>query len=401
MQVVYANQTPPTSWKSAIFLAGPTPRKDTLLPSWRPEALRYLKEAGYDGVVFVPEDEDGTWAHNYDDQIEWEELCLNLADIIVFWIPRELTHMPAFTTNDEWGYWKAKDPLKLILGTPPDAPKVRYQRYYAEKLHIPMANNLRDLCALAYVFTTKEEWHTPIGINRVRTGGERFVPLHIWRTPTFQSWYEQLRLAGNTLLSAKVEWVQRLRPRSRTTFYWVLHVDVYIAAEGRNKVNEVVIGRPDISSVLIYEKKPNLLDSRVLLVKEFRSAVNNKSGYILELPGGSSITGNDNPLTVAIGECHEEVGLEFSPERFIRRQSRQLAATGLSHRSHLFSVEVSETEMDDIVRQTGVIRGVESETERTWSLVMTYREILADTSVDWSMLGMITSVLTEETPPAA
>ena len=99
MQIVYANQTPPELWKSAIFLAGPTPRDegdDTPL-SWRPEALRILAELDYDGVVFVPEDADGEWRQSYDNQIEWEELCLNLADVIVFWIPRELVHITGLT----------------------------------------------------------------------------------------------------------------------------------------------------------------------------------------------------------------------------------------------------------------------------------------------------------------
>lgn len=111
--------------------------------------MGYLEALGYEGVVFVPEDEDSTWRHSYDDQVEWEEMCLNYADAIIFWIPRELQHMPAFTTNDEWGFWKARDPMKLVIGTPQDAPKVRYQRYYANKHDIPLRDTLKDSCAAA------------------------------------------------------------------------------------------------------------------------------------------------------------------------------------------------------------------------------------------------------------
>jgi hypothetical protein len=44
--------------------------------------------SGYDGKVFIPEPEDGNWRGNYDDQLEWESTGLNIADVIVFWIPR-------------------------------------------------------------------------------------------------------------------------------------------------------------------------------------------------------------------------------------------------------------------------------------------------------------------------
>ena len=47
------------SLKKSIFLAGPTPRSKEV-KSWRPEAIRLLKEKGFDGVVFVPEFENKT-----------------------------------------------------------------------------------------------------------------------------------------------------------------------------------------------------------------------------------------------------------------------------------------------------------------------------------------------------
>ncbi len=394
MIVVYANQTPPKSWTSAIFLAGPTPRANTGLPSWRPEALRYLEEGGYDGVVFVPEDEDGTWQHNYDAQIEWEELCLNLADIIIFWIPRELTHMPAFTTNDEWGFWKAKDPAKLILGTPKDAPKVRYQRYYAEKLHVPLHDNLRDVCAAAHVHARLGEWTSPLG-KRVRTDGERFVPLHIWRTPSFQTWYGNLLQAGNRLDKATVEWVFRVGANQQFILFWTLHVDIYITAENRHKTNEVVIARPDISTILLYERRMPVRDSRIVIVKEFRSPVSNKDGYVYELAGGSSWKANQDPIKIAVDECSEEVGLTLPSDRFVQHQARQLAATAVTYRAHLFSAALTTAEMDQVVSNSHVTHGVTEDSERTWSLVMTYSEILASETIDWSMLGMIASVLHE------
>ena len=394
MQVIYANQTPPVSWSSAIFLAGPTPRAETTVPSWRPEALKYLADQGYNGVVFVPEDEDGTWLHNYDEQIEWENTCLNFADVIIFWIPRELEQMPGFTTNDEWGAWKKQDPMKLILGTPPDAPKVRYQRYYAEKQNIPVCDSLEDVCFAAFTRAQVLEWKSPLG-KRLRKSGERSIPLHIWNTASFQGWYENLVKAGNRLDNAKVEWVFRVGPTQQFVFFWVLHVDIYITAEDRHKINEVVIGRPDISTIMLYEKHTLVRDSRIVMVKEFRSPVSNKDGYVFELAGGSSWEVDQDPLSVAVEECYEEVGLRLSPNRFVMHHSRQVAATTMAHHAHLFSAELSTAEMDDVVTHERIVHGVHADSERTWAIVMTYGELLDGTSVDWSMIGMIASILTD------
>ena len=389
MTVVYANQLPPTSWTSAIFLAGPTPRKEKDLPpppSWRPAALKFLEVIGYKGVVFVPEDAEGTWLHNYDNQIEWEEKYLNMSDVIIFWIPRELLKMPGYTTNDEWGNWKMQDPLKVVLGTPPDAPKVRYQRYYAEKFHIPVFDNLEATCAAAIAKIGDT------GGTR-RTNGERSVPLHIWRTASFQSWYKNLVTTGNRLDDARVVWVFRVGPKLQFVLFWALHVDIYIAAENRHKMNEVVIGRPDISTILLYERREPLLESRLVIVQEFRSPVSNASGYVFELAGGSSWKQNQNPFEIMVDECKEEAGVQLSPDRFVQHEARQLAATTVTHRAHLFSAELTAQEMDVVADSAEIMRGVEKDSERTWARVFTYGELLAGTTVDWSMIGMIASVL--------
>lgn len=139
--VVYALEEPPEVIGKSIFLAGPTPRKSDVA-SWRPEALRILEETGYDGVVFVPEDRSGIWHGNYDHQVEWEERYLNMADVILFWVPRNMQDMPALTTNDEWGFWK--DSGKVVLGSPKDAPSMRYQQHYARQLGVQVSHTLPD-----------------------------------------------------------------------------------------------------------------------------------------------------------------------------------------------------------------------------------------------------------------
>ena len=138
MNIAYALQP----LNKSIFLAGPTPRS-TEVPSWRPEALSILEEElHFDGTVFVPESEDGQPHHEYDHQLSWEWEALNQATIVVFWVPREKTQMPAFTTNVEFGLLVASG--KLVLGTPPHAEKVGYLRALAERYHVPLFSSLRE-----------------------------------------------------------------------------------------------------------------------------------------------------------------------------------------------------------------------------------------------------------------
>jgi hypothetical protein len=148
MKVIYAHESLPDWSTKSVFLAGPTPRSKDV-ESWRPEALRILSELAYDGYVFVPEDRTGGFNGDYDGQIEWEHEGLHSAEVILFWVPRCLNTMPAFTTNIEFGYWMGKDPGKIIFGTPNDAPKMGYQLYYCDKLSIPVANTLELTISLA------------------------------------------------------------------------------------------------------------------------------------------------------------------------------------------------------------------------------------------------------------
>lgn len=139
MKVIYAKEAFPVSSTKALFLAGPTPRSREVA-SWRPQALAILEAKGYDGVVFVPEPRSGDFDADYIVQVEWEEEGLRLADCILFWVPRNLEHLPGFTTNVEFGWWMHSG--KVVLGAPKEAPSTRYLRYHATKLLIPQAETL-------------------------------------------------------------------------------------------------------------------------------------------------------------------------------------------------------------------------------------------------------------------
>lgn len=158
MQVVYAREP----YFRTIFLAGPTPRNGET-ESWRPEALRHLKELGFDGSVIVPEDRQGQMPkEEREAQRIWERLALDHATLILFWIPRELGKMPAFTTNIEWGRSIERYPRKLILGHPlPKPPKMNYILDDAHENSVPVVHSLRELCSMA-VECFRRHQHGPV-----------------------------------------------------------------------------------------------------------------------------------------------------------------------------------------------------------------------------------------------
>lgn len=384
---VYARESLPTVVRKSIFLAGPTPRKDGT--SWRADAIRGLAELGFDGHVFIPEPRDGVWAKDYLGQVDWEEEALHAADCIVFWVPRDLTGetygcpMPAFTTNDEWGYWKESG--KVVWGSPKWAQKVRYQQHYADKLDVPNGTTLRDTLQAAV---------SRLGGGSERVGGSCQVPLHIWTKPEFQSWLKSQEEAGNRLDGCRVVWTFWVGEKRDFLFAWALHVDMWIGSEGRSKTNEFVLFRTDIAAVVLYaipsaasHSDPMDMDNEVVLVREYRSPVRNDRGFVFEIPGGSSKE-DERARELAAHEVEEETGLKLDPGRLEVVGTRQVAATLSAHVGTVFIARLNTSEMDQLRKQAEP-RGVEADSERTYVEVWTVRDILKEGVVDWATIGMI------------
>ena len=389
MQVVYVGEDMPQTFSKSIFLAGPTPRNREEVTSWRPDAIKLLDDMGYDGVIFVPEDRDGKHKLDYDDQIGWEEKYLNIADCIVFWVPRDISpdskgypKMPAFTTNVEWGFWQ--DSGKVVLGAPEDAENMRYFKHYAEEYKVPFSDTLTDTLRSAM---------DRLGEGAERSGGERYVPLFVWKTASFQSWYKAQTDADNVLETARL--LYTFRPRFKDfVFLWVLQVSVYVSSEDRYKTNEVVVSRPDTSSVMLWHDMgaQSIFDIEVVLVKEFRSPASTPDGFIHELPSGSAH--DDDYEEAAAKELHEETGFYLEPSRLKSIAVRQLAGTFSAHKSHLYSAELTQEEIEWFKSQRDIPHGVEKDTERTFIEVRSIiRPDIQNSLVDWATLGMIYSVI--------
>jgi 8-oxo-dGTP pyrophosphatase MutT (NUDIX family) len=412
VQVVYATEAAPERIAKSMFLAGPSPR-DPSHPNWRIEALDMLERQGYDGVVFIPLPRDGQWNHSYIDQVEWETTHLHMADKVLFWIPRDLNvcrdvakgesaekamNLPAFTTNVEFGLWVGSG--KAILGYPKGAQKVRYLQNHAGHECVPTAHTLAETLALARV---------GMGAGSERVGGEREVPLHIWKLGHFQGWYKSQVAAGNRLDGARLLWSFRVGPTKGFTFAYTLHVNIHIASEGRNKTNEFIFGRPDIATIVAYRHTaqegpgPDLSETEIALIREFRSPARTVDGFIREVPGGSSWKPGEDPFVTMTHELEEETGLgeksgfAIDPNRLRKIGARQLAGTLSVHQAHVFACELTKPEMAFLKKQQAdnVVHGVIEDTERTYVEIHTLGELLEPdrSNLDWSMIGMILTAL--------
>lgn len=111
-----------------IFLAGCTPRDNS--PSWRPEAIQLFEQLGFQGTLIAPE----PFCNDYAAQVEWESYYLHHADIILFWLPRNMkTGMYGLTSNVEFGIHLHGG--KIIYGRPDGSDNNRYLDYCYRKFY--------------------------------------------------------------------------------------------------------------------------------------------------------------------------------------------------------------------------------------------------------------------------
>lgn len=111
----------------SVFLAGPTVRgHQPHLKSWRPDAVKLLREKGFKGNVIIPEFTSPVESDKYRYDIpEWEFEGLIKSHIILVWLPRT-KELIGLTTNWEHGYWVARQRDKMVYGRPDDAYRVQY-----------------------------------------------------------------------------------------------------------------------------------------------------------------------------------------------------------------------------------------------------------------------------------
>lgn len=389
--IVFSDQKIPQKITKSVFLAGPSPRKKEVL-DWRHEALSLFEKNEFNGTIFIPvpkerfygKDDSPDWT--YDNQVDWECKARSVSDIILFWIPRSIDRnkkdlgMPAFTTNIEFG--EDLHSGKIMYGRPDNAEKCRYLDKRILEIKETVYNNLNDF--IIHVISQ-------LGEGSFREGGEVYVPLFIWESEQFQSWYTQLKENGNKLVHAKL--LHHMKFSNGYLFSFILSVNIWVESEQRFKSNEFVFSRKDISSILPYYKEGN--ETFVVLVKEFRSPVRNEAGLVYELPGGSALKPGVNPQENAQHELEEETGIHIDDlSRFIFVKNKQLCATLSSHHSYLYKVELTKEEFLQAKKHTEEQKsfGITEDTELIYLDIMPVSQIM-NFPLDYSMTGMILGAL--------
>lgn len=387
--IVFSDQSIPKKITKSIFLAGPSPRtKD--INDWRHDALSLFEKNKFDGTIFIPvpkerfygKDDSPDWT--YDNQVEWECKARNVSDIILFWIPRDIKNgMPAFTTNIEFG--EDIHSGKIIYGRPDNAEKCRYLDKRIIEIKENVFNDLNELIQYGI---------TKLGKGSIRIDGEVNVPLFIWNTEQFQSWYSSVKLNGNKLIDAKL--LHHAKFSNGYLFSFILWVNIWIEKEQRFKPNEFVFSRKDISVILPYYKENN--ETYFVAVKEFRSPVRNNSGLVYELPGGSSLKPGVDHIINAQHELSEEIGLHVDDvSRFQYVDTKQLCATLSSQVSSLFKIELTQNEFELIKKSINENKtfGLQDDTEIIYLEIIKLKEIMKY-PFDFSMIGMILGSLINE-----
>lgn len=157
MKIIYAHE-PLHSNKyddlnNRIFLAGPTPRSSEV-KSWRPTFIKALRKHKFNGTVLIPEASDGVWKNDYIKQVEWELEAIHSSNLVVFWVPRSLPDMPAFTTNVEFGFCIAKTEecgadFDVMYGRPKNAEKISYLDHINKKYNLIYPKPFNNINSMA------------------------------------------------------------------------------------------------------------------------------------------------------------------------------------------------------------------------------------------------------------
>lgn len=386
-QILCAPEPLPAAFTASLFLAG---GKGT----WRRDAVQQIEQAGFDGLIFVPEPRGAPKAGAAAPErpldaarlLQWQDEVLRHSDALLLWLGEGGASCPQLA--ELWGQWQRS--ARISIGAPPGTDSSLLRS--AARLRIPVHTTLADTVAHALSL---------LHPGALRRGGERAVPLLLWRSPGFHSWYKALRGAGHRLDDAHLEWSYRSKAAGRPPLLWALRPRVFLPSEHRHKSGEVVIGRSDISATVLYYRQglPSRLDTQIALVREFRSAVRNQTGYGYMLPGGSAAQATEreqDARATALKEVSEETGLRLSPAQLeaVPTGNRQLSASLSCHHAHLFRAELTPAQLQELQATAAAGRPLGANpNERCFVILRSLGELQNDPDFDWSQLGMLLHAL--------
>ncbi len=374
LHAIHLGEPLPTAFSASVFLAGSA-------PGFREELFAQLGTSLFECVIFVPESREPSSAAASEPsrQEAWQSEALSLSDLLVLRLPEGEARSPQLLAL--WAEWSRSGRL-IVCGPHSDG----LGRLPGQRLLF--AETAADTAALILKFLRP---------GALRRAGERSVPLSLWRSPSFQSWYRALARAGHFLEDVEVEWTHRSRGIGRPPFLWAMRPRVRVRGERRQLSGEVVIGRADVSVTILFHRPAGAapLDTQIVLVREFRAAVRNRSGFAWMLPGGSAAQAGErrsDPRHTAVQEVFEETGLRLPPEQLqaLTAGDRQLVASLASYHAQVFRAELTDEQLASLRATAAAGRALgATPSERCFVTLRRLGELLSDPDFDWSHLGML------------
>jgi 8-oxo-dGTP pyrophosphatase MutT (NUDIX family) len=300
MRIIHAGEPIPAGFP-LIFLAGPTPR-DAATPSWRPEALDTLRRLGWTGGVLVPEPWQGfVEGWDYDGQVRWEWDGLDAAHCIAFWIPRDLSSLPGFTTNIELGMMAPTN--RSVLGFPLGAAKMSYPAALAQRFGMFVYDGLEPLLK-GSMSKAEKVFRTQQGAMGASGAGLPRQTEILVRTP----WVELRRVTAPELGVKGIDYLHETRSGGR------------------------------LVAVLPYRTGPTGLS--FLLRKEFNPSWSLTRTFHTCVTGGVE---HGDPERTAVEEIKEEAGYSIDVSR-LKHLGRFMAYKGADSLYDLYAADISGLE---------------------------------------------------------
>ena len=160
---MYQDKDIPDDGRDMMFLEGPTSRTQHIGHNYRSQQVKWVREAGYDGWIFVPETrgleafykEVGD-SHDFTEKKYvhfWESSRIKKSRIISVWLPRDSGDQLGLNTNLELGIEIGKimaagrqPDRHVFAGYPPGAERMGLPQHYMEGIELEPYSDLKIMC---------------------------------------------------------------------------------------------------------------------------------------------------------------------------------------------------------------------------------------------------------------
>jgi hypothetical protein len=137
----------------SVFLNGPTSRRQILEFNHRCLTVKFLREAGFRGRIYVPEPRGREKPGDFTEKAyihHWESSRRHIATCNAYWVPRDNGELLGLNTNLELGIdigmVLSGAGRMVVAGWPQDAARMGLPAHYLGRAEIPLFNDQKVMC---------------------------------------------------------------------------------------------------------------------------------------------------------------------------------------------------------------------------------------------------------------